>query len=243
MPARSSAHPTPRPVSRSGSLPPSLRCRRASSPLVGGRLAEVAASSGAPDRDMGQGELAGRGEPRRDPQPGGGCALSSVQVPARERPQARGPGRAEWERQPRAGTGEPLSPFDKQVGALGGKREISPPAFSPRKESFPEASGLGQLGRSSRGLRCRRGGGAWAPRPSPRCSSSSSLGRPLPPRDAPNGYPVTPRGGGCSAASCRPQLQPAAAWERGPQVDAPPGARRREARRAGPGAGAARGGS
>ncbi|XP_070364109.1 cordon-bleu protein-like 1 isoform X3 [Equus asinus] len=55
MPARSSAPPPPtRPVSRSGSLPPSLRCRRASSPLVGGRLAEVAASSRAPDRDMGQ---------------------------------------------------------------------------------------------------------------------------------------------------------------------------------------------
>ncbi|XP_064442705.1 cordon-bleu protein-like 1 isoform X7 [Mirounga angustirostris] len=44
----------PPPVFVSGSLPLSLRCHRASSPLLGGRPAEVAASSGAPGREMGQ---------------------------------------------------------------------------------------------------------------------------------------------------------------------------------------------
>ncbi|XP_073739277.1 cordon-bleu protein-like 1 isoform X6 [Callorhinus ursinus] len=49
--------PGPRPlppVFVSGSLPLSLRCHRASSPLLGGRPAEVAASSGALGREMGQ---------------------------------------------------------------------------------------------------------------------------------------------------------------------------------------------
>ncbi|XP_074193279.1 cordon-bleu protein-like 1 isoform X7 [Rhinolophus sinicus] len=44
----------PRPVSLSGWLPLSLRCHRVSSPLLGGSPAEVAASSGALGRDMGQ---------------------------------------------------------------------------------------------------------------------------------------------------------------------------------------------
>ncbi|XP_077927041.1 cordon-bleu protein-like 1 isoform X10 [Halichoerus grypus] len=44
----------PPPVFVSGSLPLSLRCHRASSPLLGGRPAEVAASSGALGREMGQ---------------------------------------------------------------------------------------------------------------------------------------------------------------------------------------------
>uniref|UniRef100_A0A8B9Y896 Cordon-bleu WH2 repeat protein like 1 n=1 Tax=Bos mutus grunniens TaxID=30521 RepID=A0A8B9Y896_BOSMU len=69
---------------------------------------------------------------------------------------------------------------------------------------------------------------------------------PLPPREAPNGYPVTSRGGGCSAASCRHRsgrpLDQAAALpaggEPGPQVEAHPGGGR-----AGPGLGAARAGS
>ena len=69
---------------------------------------------------------------------------------------------------------------------------------------------------------------------------------PLPPQEAPNGYPVTPRGGGCSAAfsrrGSRQPLDPPAAlpagWEPGPQVEAHPGGGR-----AGPGLGAARAGS
>ncbi|XP_026348445.3 cordon-bleu protein-like 1 isoform X5 [Ursus arctos] len=44
----------PPPVSDFGSLPLSLRCRRAASLLLGGRPAEVAASSGALGREMGQ---------------------------------------------------------------------------------------------------------------------------------------------------------------------------------------------
>ncbi|XP_049471526.1 cordon-bleu protein-like 1 isoform X3 [Panthera uncia] len=46
--------PPPPPVFVPGSLPFSLRCSRASPPLLGGRPAEAVASSGALDREMGQ---------------------------------------------------------------------------------------------------------------------------------------------------------------------------------------------
>lgn len=65
-----------RPVSLSGSLPFPLRCRGASSPLLGGCLAEVAASS-----RLGVGSGAGRGAGRRA-EPGTGCR-------PRARPRAR----------------------------------------------------------------------------------------------------------------------------------------------------------
>lgn len=66
---------------------------------------------------------------------------------------------------------ELLSPFEKKVGALGGKREMSPPSFFFVK-SFPRAFCLCKLGRGGPESHCRRGdGGACAPRPSSRSSS------------------------------------------------------------------------
>lgn len=131
---------------------------------------------------------------------------------------------------------EPLSPFEKKVGAF--------PTF-PR-EKFSQGVLLVQTRPEEPGIALP----AWR-----RCLCASPLApllllparaAPLPPHEAPNGYPVTPRGGGCSAASRRRRrrrsgqpLDPAAAR---PRVGSRARRWKRTRETGGPEAGAARAG-
>lgn len=121
---------------------------------------------------------------------------------------ARGRGREAWGRKAWERTGEPLSP-EKKVGALGGKRETSPPDFAAYKVS---------LGR----FVCAPGGALQAGRPCPRAVPLAPLllpaagAAPLPPREAPNGYLVNPTGRGLQRLLLPPLLPAPAGWEPGP---------------------------
>lgn len=104
------------------------------SELVWGEAPQRSASGRHPARGAGGGGASARpalGWPRR------GCRFLLPSSPGlRAELRARSPGGGEWGRKPRDGTGEPLYPSEKKVGALGGKRDTSPPSFAG---SFPRA--------------------------------------------------------------------------------------------------------
>lgn len=71
-----------------------------------------------------------------------------------------------------------------------GKERLALPTFL--REKFSLGVLFVQTLPEQPGLRCRRGGGAYAPGP----ASFPAWAAPLPPRQAPNGYPVNPTGRG-----------------------------------------------
>lgn len=101
------------------------------------------------------------------------AALSFLPVPAGSRTRARRPGEGRVGEEAAGENREPLSPFEKKVGTLGGKKTKAPSQLF-FEQSFPRAFCLCELGRRSPGSRCRRGGCACAPRPAPPPSSLGS---------------------------------------------------------------------
>lgn len=250
----------PPPVSDSGSLPLSLRCSRAASLLLGGRPAEVAASSGALGREMGQGEWAGLGKAPRRPvrashparRAGGGAASarpargwawerlprSPPSSPGlRDQLQARGPGEGRVGEEAAGKNRRATVSFWKESRSPGWEKRISPPNFSPRKVfpgRFVCADSAGEPGDALPAWRwC-----PWASLLAP-LLLLPAWAAPLPPREAPNGYPVSPTGRGLQRRLPPPQLRAAArTWGRGARgLGASARRWKRTRRRTGPGLG------